>query len=83
MSADEHVNQSFDDSYHFIRNVLPGYYAEIVNGEGVMVRVFVDALYLIYNARVLNDTIGGSSSHTVFAGTPEVIELPVLADRRG
>lgn len=75
LSADEHVNQSFDDSYHFIRNVLPGYYAEIVNGEGVMVRVFVDALYLIYNARVLNDTIVEEvPSYTVFAGTPEVIQ---------
>ena len=75
LSDDKHVNHNFDDSYHFIRNVLPGYYAEIINGEGVMIRVFVDALYLIYNARVLNDSIVEDiPSYTVFAGTPEVIQ---------
>lgn len=75
LSADNHVNHDFDDSYHFIRNVLPGYYAEIINGEGVMVRVFVDALYLMYKARVLNDSIVEEvPSYTVFAGTPEVIQ---------
>lgn len=75
LPVDGHVNANFDDSYHFIRNVLPGYYAEIVNGEGVMVRVFVDALYLMYNARALNDTIVEElPSYTVFAGTPEVIQ---------
>lgn len=75
LSEDEHVNRNFDDSYHFIRNVMPGYYAEIINGEGIMVRVFVDALYLIYNARVFNDSIVEDvSSYTVFAGTPEVIQ---------
>lgn len=75
LSEEEHVNRNFDDSYHFIRNVHPGYYAEIINGEGVMVRVFVDALYLIYNARVLNDSIVEEvPSYSVFAGTPEVIQ---------
>lgn len=75
LAADNHVNHDFDDSYHFIRNVLPGYYAEIINGEGVMVRVFVDALYLIYNARMQNDSIVEEiPSYTVFAGTPEVIQ---------
>lgn len=75
LSDNKHVNHDFDDSYHFIRNVLPGYYAEIINGEGVMVRVFVDALYLLYKARVLNDTIVEEvPSYTVFAGTPEVIQ---------
>lgn len=75
LSQEEHVNRNFDDSYNFIRNVLPGYYAEIINGEGVMVRVFVDALYLIYNARVKNDTIVEEvPAYTVFAGTPEVIQ---------
>lgn len=75
LSAGNHVNNNFDDSYHFIRNVLPGYYAEIINGEGVMVRVFVDALYLIYKARVFNDSIVEEvPSYTVFAGTPEVIQ---------
>ena len=75
LAGDEHVNRNFDDSYNFIRNVMPGYYAEIINGEGVMVRVFVDALYLIYKARVFNDSIvEETSSYTVFAGTPEVIQ---------
>ncbi len=77
LSADNHVNRNFDDSYHFIRNVLPGYYAEIINGEGVIVRVFVDALYLMYNAYTRNED--GSvkeevQSYSVFAGTPEVIQ---------
>lgn len=75
LSADKHVNHNFDDSYHFIRNVLPGYYVEVINGEGVMVRVFVDALYLIYDARVLNDSVSETmTSPTVLAGTPEVIQ---------
>ena len=75
LSAEKHTNRNFDDSYHFIRNVLPGYYVEVINGEGIMVRVFVDALYLIYNARVLNDSIVETvPSYTVFAGTPEVIQ---------
>lgn len=75
LKDDEHVNRDFDDSYHFIRNVLPGYYVEVLNGEGVMVRVFVDALYLIYNARVQNDSIFEEiPSYTVFAGTPEVVQ---------
>jgi hypothetical protein len=40
-----------------------------------MVRVFVDALYLIYNARHLTDSIVEDvPSYTVFAGTPEVIQ---------
>ncbi len=75
LNEDEHVNHNFDDSYHFIRNVMPGYYVEIINGEGVMVRVFVDALYLIYKSR--NGSGGEAeevSSYTVFAGTPEVIQ---------
>lgn len=75
LSADKHVNRNFDDSYHFIRNVLPGYYVEVINGEGIMVRVFVDALYLIYDARVPNDSVSEiTTSYTVFAGTPEVIQ---------
>lgn len=75
LSADKHVNRNFDDSYHFTRNVLPGYYAEIINGEGVIVRIFVDALYLIYNAREKTDSVVKEvPSYTVFAGTPEVIQ---------
>lgn len=75
LAVDQHVNRNFDDSYHFARNVMPGYYAEIINGEGVIVRVFVDALYLIYNARTKTDSIVKSvPSYTVFAGTPEVIQ---------
>ncbi len=75
LAADSHVNKNFDDSYHFTRNVLPGYYAEIVGGEGVVVRVFVDALYIMYNARAMKDSVLTEvPSYTVFAGTPEVIQ---------
>lgn len=75
LAQDKHVNHDFDDSYHFIRNVMPGYYAEIINGDGVMVRVFVDALYLIYNARTMTDgVVEELPSYTVFAGTPEVVQ---------
>lgn len=75
LSPEAHVNRNFDDSYHFIRNVLPGYYAEIVNGEGVMVRVFVDALYIIYKTRPENSEGGEPvSSYSIFAGTPEVVQ---------
>ena len=75
LSFSQHINKNFDDSYHFIRNVLPGYYAEIINGEGVIVSVFVDALYLLYNSKILNDSIYEElPSYTVFAGTQEVIQ---------
>lgn len=87
LDDDKHVNHNFDDSHHFIRNVLPGYYAEVTNGEGVIVRVFVDALYLIYKARLEEDGKSedgdepeeGSepeevSAYSVFAGTPEVVQ---------
>lgn len=75
LAPDAHVNHNFDDSYHFIRNVLPGYYAEIINGEGVMVRVFVDALYIIYKSRLQGDENAEPvSSYSVFAGTPEVVQ---------
>lgn len=75
LELEEHVNRNFDDSHYFIRNVLPGYYAEIISGEGVMVRVFVDALYLSYKIKAYED-----GEHTegrglaVFGGTPEVIQ---------
>ncbi len=75
LADDAHVNNNFDDSYHFIRNVLPGYYAEVSGGEGVVVRVFVDALYLFYDARAQVDSVlQVTPSYTVFAGTPEVIQ---------
>lgn len=75
LDVEEHVNRNFDDSYHFIRNVLPGYYAEVINGEGVIVRVFVDALYLIYKARMQNEgKVEEMSAYSVFAGTPEVVQ---------
>ncbi len=75
LSADAHVNHNFDDSYHFIRNVLPGYYVEIINGEGIMVRIFVDALYIIYKTRSeTNPEDGNVSTYTIFTGTPEVVQ---------
>lgn len=75
LDYESHVNRNFDDSYHFIRNVLPGYYAEIINGEGVIVNVFVDALYLLYNAKIMNDSVVENlPSYSVFAGTQEVIQ---------
>ena len=76
-SADKHVNKDFDDSYHFIHNVLPGYIIKVTNGKGCLVSLFVHKLFLCFNVKVLDSDeacVKNVVSNTVFAGTNEVIQ---------
>lgn len=86
--ASDKNNHDFDDSYHFIHNVNPGYYVKIIHGNGTLVRLFLDNLYVFYNKFdikytkttkpgdpvELKDTTIVSETATRFAGTPEVIQ---------
>lgn len=75
--VDEHVNRNFDDSYHFIHNVFPGYIVKVSNGNGCLVSLFVDKLFLCFNMKTWNDEeecVKEVTTNTVFAGTNEVIQ---------
>lgn len=76
-SAGQHVNKNFDDSYHFIHNVFPGYIIKVTNGKGCLVSLFVHKLYLCFNVNTWNSNearVKNVVSNTVFAGTNEVIQ---------
>ncbi len=73
----EHVNKNFDDSYHFIHNVFPGYIIQVSNGNGCLVSLFVDKLFLCFNMKLWDEEeqcVKEVSTNTVFAGTNEVIQ---------
>ncbi len=63
----------FQDSYHFIRNVMPGMFFKITNGEGTMLSVYVGNInvYFRYGDEELDTTYVGVSR---FSATPEVIQ---------
>ncbi len=63
----------FQDSYHFIRNVMPGMYFKTVNSEGTMLYVYVGNIniYFRYGDEELDTTYVGMSR---FSATPEVIQ---------
>lgn len=65
--------KNFKDSYHFIRNVLPGLYFRCNDGNGTMVKVFVGTLNVYFN---YYDSKGDSvcAAMSRFAATPEVIQ---------
>ncbi len=65
---------NFQDSYHFIRNVFPGFYFRISNGEGTMIKTQVSSLNIYYNYcnRTQPSTIYAALSR--FSATPEVIQ---------
>ena len=64
---------NFKDSYHFIRNVFPGFYFRISNGEGTMITTQVSTINIYYNYRdQQNKKI--YAAMTRFSATPEVIQ---------
>ena len=64
----------FRDSYNFIRNVCPGFYFRLRNGEGTMLNVDVSTMniYFTYYDEEKPDT--AYDAVTRFAATPEVIQ---------
>ncbi len=77
LEPSQHVNKNFDDSYHFIHNVFPGYIVRISNGNGCLVSLFVDKLFLCFDMKVWDEEkecVKEIATNTVFAGTNEVIQ---------
>ncbi|MCF0198244.1 MAG: DUF4270 domain-containing protein [Bacteroidaceae bacterium] len=64
---------NFKDSYHFIRNVLPGLYFTTNAGEGTMLNVYVGTVnvYFRYSNEAKDSVFTGVAR---FAATPEVIQ---------
>ncbi|MBR1788776.1 MAG: DUF4270 domain-containing protein [Bacteroidaceae bacterium] len=82
---------NYKDSYHFIRNVFPGFYFRTSGGKGTMLSVYVGTMNVYY--RYADKTEAGKdtvyNAITRFAATPEVIQstrfenqnmAPLLAD---
>lgn len=65
---------NFKDSYHFIRNVFPGFYFRISNGEGTMIKTQVTTLNLFYEYCDKNNQRKVYTAMSRFSATPEVIQ---------
>lgn len=65
---------NFKDSYHFIRNVLPGLYFRISNGEGTMLGVYVSTINVYFKYAPTSDSKSIETGLARFAATPEVIQ---------
>lgn len=66
--------KNFENSYKFIRNVCPGFYFKISNGEGTMLKTMVDVFNIYYNYGDKNDASIINEGVTRFSATPEVIQ---------
>lgn len=66
----------YKNSYHFIRNICPGFYFKIKSGTGTMINVSVSTLnlYFTYYEEVEEDSIESIGAICRFAATPEVIQ---------
>lgn len=65
--------KNFQDSYNFIRNVCPGFYFTISNGDGTMMSVYAGTFNVYFHyADAESDSIFTGMSR--FAATPEVIQ---------
>ena len=69
-AAIEHPDY-FNDSWHFIHNVLPGFYFKLQSGIGTMLTLDVSALNVYFRYVVGDSTYVGISR---FSATPEVIQ---------
>ncbi|MCQ2196460.1 MAG: DUF4270 domain-containing protein [Bacteroidaceae bacterium] len=72
--------QGTQDSYHFIRDIFPGLYFRIANGEGTMICTLVSTLnvfYQYFESKSPNKIYEGV---TRFAATPEVIQATHFAN---
>ena len=61
-------------SYRFIREIFPGFYLRISNGEGTMLTVLVSTVNLYFNYCDKEDKKEINQGVTRFAATPEVIQ---------
>ena len=66
----------YKNSYHFIRNLCPGFYFKIKSGTGTMLSVSVSTLNLYFNyfEEVAEDSLENVEAVCRFAATPEVIQ---------
>ena len=69
-TAVEHPDY-FKDSWHFIHNVMPGFYFKLQSGIGTMLTLDVSALNVYFRYVVDDSTYVGISR---FSATPEVIQ---------
>lgn len=65
---------SFKDSYHFIREVFPGFYFRIKSGEGTMITTLVSTFNIYYDYVETKDSKHVYQGVTRFSATPEVIQ---------
>lgn len=72
--------KNFKDSYTFIRNVLPGLYFRISNGEGTMLTTRVTMINISYNYADKNNPRKIYEALTRFSATPEVIQSTHLVN---
>ena len=72
MNAYYNDPNSFRDSYHFIRNVCPGYLFRIVSGTGTMLNLEVSTMNINFSYKDENSNTVDALCR--FAATPEVIQ---------
>ncbi len=65
---------SFKDSYHFIREVFPGFYIRTTNSEGTMLYSYVGTLNLYFTYGEAEEEDSVYTGVARFAATPEVIQ---------
>lgn len=65
---------SLKDAYHFIREIFPGFYFRIANGEGTMLTTLVSTLNIYYNYVEKDKPKKIYQGITRFAATPEVLQ---------
>lgn len=64
----------FRDSYSFIRQVCPGFFFRISNGDGVMLRAEVSTMNIYFTAHETDKPTQTYVGIARFAATPEVIQ---------
>ena len=64
----------FIDSYHFIRNVCPGFYFRLKSGSGTMLNVDVGTMNVFFTYYDAEKPDTSYSAIARFAATPEVIQ---------
>ncbi len=68
----------FKNSYHFIKNVLPGMFFKITGGLGSMAYVRAPQLNIYFRKYVNGDSI--SNQLTLFSGTEEILQTTTVTN---
>lgn len=72
--------KNYQDSYHFIRNVFPGFYFRISNGEGTMMTTRVSVLNVYYDFADKENPKNIYSGIARFSATPEVLQSTCITN---